>query len=74
MAGATRRGRYTQCIDCEHRIEVNTDKKFSCSYSHKMIRKYANDVGIELERDFKFCGLYKYNNVNIKENDENRIN
>ena len=34
-------------------------KDYNCKYSHNMIRKTANGVGVgvKYERQFKYCGL-----------------
>lgn len=51
----TRKGRYDQCIDCKFKLK-NTDMKYPCEYSHKIIRKSCN---IKYERDFTLCGKYE---------------
>lgn len=57
MSSSTFKGRYNECFGCVYYIKK--DNIDNCEFSHSKIRKNANTTGISLERDFKFCGLYK---------------
>ena len=53
----TRKGNYKECNSCKFKIK-NSDKKYPCELSHKMIRKNS---GSYFERDFTSCGVFEKN-------------
>ena len=65
MPSSTFKGRYKECEFCIHRTIKS--KKYNCSYSHGEVRRNSNSIGIEFQRDFKWCGLF-YKNENINQN------
>ena len=57
MSSSTSKGRYKECFSCIHQFYDEIKKDYNCKYSHSMIRKNANGVGIKYERYFRYCGL-----------------
>ena len=61
MASSTFKGRYEECSSCIHQFYDMERKDYNCKYSHSIIRKNANGigVGVKYERQFKYCGVKK---------------
>lgn len=59
MSSSTFKGRYKECDNCIYQVYDEVKKRNNCKYSHRMIRKTANGVGVIYERYFKYCGLKK---------------
>ena len=57
MASSTYKGKYEECFSCIHQFYDMERKDYNCKYSHSMIRKNANEVGVKYERYFEYCGL-----------------
>ena len=57
MGSSTFKGRYEECSSCIHQFYDMERKGENCKYSHSMIRKNANGVGVKYERYFEYCGL-----------------
>ena len=57
MASSTFKGRYEECSSCIHQVYDEVKKDYNCKYSHSIIRKNANGVGVKYERYFRYCGL-----------------
>ena len=61
MPSSTFKGKYKECDTCIYQYYDELKKRDNCKYSHSMIRKSANGVGVgvKYERQFKYCGLKK---------------
>ena len=61
MGSSTFKGRYEECDTCIYQYYDTIKKRNNCKYSHSMIRKNANGVGVgvKYERQFKYCSLKK---------------
>lgn len=57
MASSTFKGRYKECSSCIFQVYDEVKNKYNCKYSHSMIRKNTNGVGVKYERYFEYCGL-----------------
>lgn len=64
MASRTFKGRYEECDTCIYQYYDELKKRNNCKYSHSMIRKNTNGVGVKYERQFKNCGLKKLKEKN----------
>ena len=59
MGSSTFKGRYEECSSCVFQVYDEIKKDYNCKYSHSIIRKNANGVGVKYERYFRYCGLEK---------------
>ena len=57
MSSSTLKGRYKECDTCIYQYYDELKKRDNCKYSHSMIRKTTNGVGVKYERYFRYCGL-----------------
>ena len=59
MASSTFKGRYEECSSCIFQVYNEEKDRYNCRYSHSIIRKNANGVGVgvKYERYFRYCGL-----------------
>ena len=57
MASSTLKGRYKECDTCIFQVYNEEKDRYNCRYSHSIIRKNANGVGVKYERYFRYCGL-----------------
>ena len=57
MASSTFKGRYEECDECTYQFYDTVKNRNNCSFSHKKIRRNANNSGIKYERNFIYCGL-----------------
>ena len=53
MGSSTFKGKYKECSSCIFQVYDGVKKDYNCKYSHSIIHKNANGVGVKYERYFR---------------------